>query len=131
MDRVKMRFRQARKALDTLLILVDLDPPTAIERDAAIQRFEFSCELFWKACRDYLQEVEGLNFRSPKKVIRGLHESEHIDREESSLGLEMIDDRNRTVHTYNEELAIQIFKHLKTYADYMNEVLERLEIESG
>jgi hypothetical protein len=31
----------------------------------------------------------------------------------------MIDDRNLTVHTYNEELAQRIFSNLKDYAEFM------------
>lgn len=42
-----------------------------IALDAAIQRFEFSFELFWKTLKTVLIEVGGIQINSPKQVLKG------------------------------------------------------------
>ena len=44
MERLKERLALARRALSTLQELVRLEQPSQVERDAAIQRFEYTCE---------------------------------------------------------------------------------------
>jgi nucleotidyltransferase substrate binding protein (TIGR01987 family) len=68
-------------------------------RDAAIQRFEFSFELAWKAV-SVCARSEGMEARSPREALRIAHRLAWIDDED--LWLRMLDDRNRTTHTYNE-----------------------------
>lgn len=48
MGRTNTRLKDARQALTTLFALCDLSEPTDVERDAAIQRFEYSFETVWK-----------------------------------------------------------------------------------
>ncbi|WP_245606076.1 nucleotidyltransferase substrate binding protein [Thermus amyloliquefaciens] len=45
------------------------------------------------------------------------------------LALTMADDRNLTVHTYNEALAQAIFARLGGYAQLMGKVLGRMSDE--
>ena len=92
----------ARRALSTLQELVRLEHPSQVERDAAIQRFEYTCEAVWKAAQRYLLEVEGISAGSPKASIRACREVGLLSDDQAAIGLEMIDDRNLTVHTYNE-----------------------------
>ena len=54
MDRLAQRIQLARRALATLRELTLLAAPTAVERDAAIQRFEYSTEACWKAAQSVL-----------------------------------------------------------------------------
>lgn len=98
-----------------------------MERDAAIQRFEYTFEAFWKALQAYLREVEGLEGASPKGVIRLAREAGLLGEEEARLALGMVDDRNLTVHTYSESLAWAIFRRLPDYARLMEQVLGRLQ----
>jgi len=116
----------AEKALATLKELAFLEDPSPVERDAAIQRFEYTFEAFWKALQAYLREVEGLEGASPKGVIRLAREVGLLRDEEARLALGMVDDRSLTVHTYNEALARAIFRRLPDYARLMEQVLGRL-----
>jgi nucleotidyltransferase substrate binding protein (TIGR01987 family) len=118
-ERLKERLVVARRALETLQELLDLQPPSRVERDAALQRFEYTCEAVWKAAQRYLQEVEGISIGSPKGSIRASRDVGLITDEQTILGLEMIDDRNLTVHTYNESLAEEIYRQLPSYADFL------------
>ncbi len=67
MERIKERVEIARKALSTLRELTDKrDILSMIERDAAIQRFEYTFETAWKAAQLFLAEVEGVSANSLK-----------------------------------------------------------------
>ena len=65
MERLKQKVESARKALKTLTELLDSRSPTVVERDAAIQRFEYTFEAAWKAGNAFLREIEGLEIGSP------------------------------------------------------------------
>jgi len=119
MYRYQQRLKSADAALKTLFELIGLQEVTAIHRDAAIQRFEYSFEAIWKAARAYLFEVEGIDAASPKKVLRESGRVGLLSDEQVSLGLQMVDDRNLTSHTYHEGLAQMIYQRLQSYADLM------------
>jgi nucleotidyltransferase substrate binding protein (TIGR01987 family) len=104
--------------------------PTKIERDAAIQRFEYTFEACWKATQRFLLVVEGLETGSPKGAIRLSREVGLLSDEETVQALEMVDDRNQTVHTYNESLAVQIAKRLPGYAELLGHWLRRMQQRS-
>ena len=55
MERLMQRVGLAQKVIGKLLELSCKKEYTEIERDALIQRFEFSYELVWKCAKDYLQ----------------------------------------------------------------------------
>src|SRR6059036_335542 len=117
MERLTERLAIARRALSTLQELVRLAPPSRVERDAAIQRFEYTCEAVWKAAQRYLLEVEGINAGSPKGSIRACRDVGLLSDDQATIGLEMIDDRNLTVHTYNEAVAEDIYGNLPQHTD--------------
>lgn len=126
MDRLKERLDVAEKALGSLLDLPLGKNVDDIVRDAAIQRFEYSFEAVWKAAQLYLREKEGLDQGSPKGVVRASLQAGILTDEQARLALELVDDRNLTVHTYNEELAKRIFSHLNVYAALMTDWLREM-----
>ena len=115
MERLKERMRVAARALVRLEEAVQLPNPTDLERDAVIQRFEFTFETVWKAAKAYLMVVEGLDVASPKSVIRSCREVGLLDEATAVAALNMADDRNLTVHTYNEVLALAIYSRILDY----------------
>ena len=127
MERLKQKVESARKALKTLTELVDSRSPTVVERDAAIQRFEYTFEAAWKAGKAFLREIEGLEIGSPKGVIRGFLQVGLFTEDQTALGLSMVDDRNLTSHTYNEGLAGQIYDQLVDYTELMARWLSTME----
>ena len=127
MERLKERLAVARRALSTLQELLGLEVPSRVERDAAIQRFEYTCEAVWKAAQRYLQDVEGISVGSPKGSIRASRDVELLTDEQTVIGLEMIDDRNLTVHTYNEAIAEDIYSGLSAYAELFSIWLTAME----
>lgn len=121
MGRSGERIEAARKALAAFQEVMRIEKPSLIERDAAIQRFEFTFEAVWKAAKDVLLEREGIDAASPKGVIRSCREIGILSEEQAATALEMADDRNLTVHTYNEKLAVEIYGRLGKYKDLLGE----------
>ena len=116
MDRLRQRLKLAARALATLQELAGLERPSAIERDAALQRFKNTFEAVWKASQRYLLLREGMDLGSPKACIRAARDVELFSDAETERALAMADDRNLTVHTYNEALANAIFARLPQHA---------------
>ncbi len=96
-------------------------------RDSAIQRFEFTVEIFWKTIKNYLKEIEGIDCRSPKSCIRDFFATGKLNENETVLFLEMIDDRNMTSYTYKEEVSEIIFSKLGRYIDKLEDIYFKLK----
>ncbi len=120
MERLRERLDLAERALSTLRELAGLEAPSAVERDAAIQRFEYSFEATWRAAQRYLSILEGMDLGSPKAAIRAARDVGVLTDEEAESALAMTDDRNLTVHTYNEPLAKAIFGRLSDHLSVMS-----------
>ena len=123
MGRLNERLESARQALASLDELVVLTQPTKVERDAAIQRFEYTCEATWKAIQLGLREKEGIQAASPKAIAREARRAGLLDDSQARLALAMVDDRNDTVHTYNEAVAQAIHSRLGDYVHLLQEWL--------
>jgi len=81
-----------------------------LDRDGVIQRFEFTFELLWKTAKMFL-EYEGFRCAGPRSCIK-----EGVQREilvKGEVLLDMLDDRNRTTHIYDERTAQEIFERIK------------------
>lgn len=76
-------------------------------RDATIQRFEYTFELAWKLFRK-VARIEGLEVNSPRQAIRAAYDVGLL--EDIDLWFELLEDRNRTSHTYDESTATQVFE---------------------
>jgi nucleotidyltransferase substrate binding protein (TIGR01987 family) len=94
-------------------------PKTEWTRDSAIQRFEFTFELAWKAAALVARE-EGLDAYSPREALRTALRLGWIG--DDPLWLDMLDSRNRTSHTYNEATAEAIYARLPGYATALREL---------
>lgn len=79
--------------------------------------FEHTFEAVWKAAQLYLATVESMECGSPKLVIRACRQVGVLDDEQTRLALQMADDR--TVHTYNEDLAGEINYRILMYTPVM------------
>jgi len=112
----------ALEQLETALPRLDSDP---LLRDGAIQRFEFTFELGWKALRRVLLDAHGVVANSPKAALReGLANGLLADEDG---WLAMLEDRNLTSHTYREPLAIEVASRLPLHASRLRELLSMLK----
>ena len=95
-------------------------------RDGLIQRFEFTFELAWKTTAECLRD-QGVLFEifSPKSVYRSAYNAGYINDE--SVWLNMLEDRNKTSHIYDESIATEIADRICTrYAKEISELLNTL-----
>jgi nucleotidyltransferase substrate binding protein (TIGR01987 family) len=122
MDRLTERLRVARRALETFREALR-EPKTPLNRDASIQRFEYTYEAVWKTAQLYLRVRENLELASPTAVTRACFQTALLTQEQSRTAMDMIRDRNLTVHTYNQELADQIYSRLPAYATLIEQWL--------
>ena len=130
MEILRQRAVSASSAVFRFHEVLQMPDISAIVRDAAIQRFEFSFEAVWKYAKEYLRVVEGVEVASPKAVIRSCRETGALTDGQTALALKMVDDRNLTAHTYNEEVAVKIFAGLSGYCELMRSWMENIAKKS-
>lgn len=110
------------KGLQTLEEAVGLKYSKVV-RDATIQRFEYTFELCWKVLRSYLKEIHGIICNSPKNCFREGFSIGLYNESDTEKFLQMVDDRNDTTQTYDEKIAMRIYKQIKeTYYPLLKEL---------
>ncbi len=101
--RWRQRFSNYQKALQNLQQVVEgkktADEFSNIEEMALIQAFEFTFELGWKTIKDYI-EYQGEQAPFPREAIKKAFAKGIIA--DGQGWLQMILDRNLTVHIYDE-----------------------------
>lgn len=83
-------------------------------RDSAIKRFEFTIELAWKCVQKFLREEE-IICRSPKECLKEAFKFGLV--EDDPRWIEALEDRNLTVHTYDESTADDVYSRLPNYLE--------------
>jgi nucleotidyltransferase substrate binding protein (TIGR01987 family) len=103
------------------------DHPTSLNRDGVIQRFEFSTELAWKACREYLLDMGYNDINGPKPVMKEAFAYGLVENSEEWIYI--LNDRNLTSHIYKEQTAIEIFDRIKSqHIIYLLKLAEKFKV---
>jgi nucleotidyltransferase substrate binding protein (TIGR01987 family) len=131
------RFDNYKKALVQLQNAVDLAGDRALsnlEGQGLIQAFEFTHELAWKTLKDFLHEKGNTGIYGSKDTIRQAFNLGLI--KEGASWMDMIKNRNRTSHTYNEETAHEIIQaildnYIDEFKKLQNTFLELKSKEHG
>jgi nucleotidyltransferase substrate binding protein (TIGR01987 family) len=114
-------FDQALKTFSEAL----LTNPSSLERDGAIQRFEYCFDLAWKTTKHYLEKRGIMDLNSPRSVFVAAYAEKVIDDEQ--IWAVIINKRNLSVHTYIVKLAETLFNELPLYYDAMIRLKENLK----
>jgi nucleotidyltransferase substrate binding protein (TIGR01987 family) len=122
-DRVT-QLEQSLARLDEALAL----PEDPIVRDACIQRFEFTFETAWRAIQAHAFR-EGVECVSPRDCLRVAFRLRLLDA--SARWMKMIEDRNRTSHTYDETTARSIYQSLPEYASLLHQLVAGLRAQEA
>lgn len=124
-DRQKVaNFRLALAALEQ-----SLSTPVSEPRDMSgiIKDFELAYELGWKALKQTLAE-QGHPSGSAREAFSLAYSLEYLSEE--AVWLEMIGDRNLTVHTYNQTLAKAMCERIRQrFSPALKELLALLDKE--
>lgn len=130
-EQLLLKWEDYHKALHRLEIALTktLDEDD-LYLDATIQHFEFTFELAWKLMKAVL-EYEGIEATSPRSSIREAWKQHLIGDAEKWLDMQV--KRNLSSHTYNEETAQDIYRHIKEdyivlLQDLDQEIRSRLDI---
>lgn len=94
---------------------------TIERRDSAIKRFELTVELAWKSVQACVRN-EGIACRSPKECLQEAFGIGLLN--DNPQWVQMLDDRNETVHTYDEAFADEVYGRLPQYLALLR-VLEK------
>ncbi|MCE9674680.1 MULTISPECIES: nucleotidyltransferase substrate binding protein [Paraclostridium] len=106
LDERKQDFFKALKRLEEAL---EKDLNDDIIIDGIIQRFEFTFEQAWKVMKLYLEDQGILDEAlAPRSTIRCAFKHKLIT--DGDIWIEMMLDRNRTSHMYDETTARNIVK---------------------
>ena len=107
------RFSNFKKALNQLNSAVQLSEErelSDLETQGLIQAFEYTYELSWNMIRDYFRWQGNTGITGSRDAIREAFANGLI--EDGDGWMQMLKDRNRTSHTYNEETAQEILKNI-------------------
>lgn len=97
---------------------------TELEEEGAIQRFEYTFELFWKTLKRVLA-FKGKTVNSPRETFREAAAENLIDG--PTIWFEYLELRNLASHTYNEANADKIFAKIPEIIVTMRPALKNLE----
>jgi nucleotidyltransferase substrate binding protein (TIGR01987 family) len=117
-------FTTIEKALGQLESALRSPPANDLERDGAIQRFEYTFELAWKVAKRVLED-SGIIATTPKAVIRELGSHGWINDVEKWL--DFLKARNSSVHTYVEKTAIDVFRSAQGFPAECRALVEKLK----
>lgn len=121
------RFSNYKKALLQLKKFIDKEELNELEEQGLIQSFKYTYELAWNTLKDFLQNSGNKNIFSPTDAIREGFKADLILDGEGWM--EMHKDRNRTSHSYNEEIAEEIAESIiSCYYDLFLRLRDKLEI---
>ncbi len=106
------------------------DKLSLLEKEGALQRFEFTFELAWKVMKDYLEEGGVvISPLTPKNVIKQAFISRII--ENGQVWIDMLLSRNLMSHTYDsikfeviaKDVEIKYLVELKNLENFFQKIL--------
>ncbi len=95
-------------------------PDDLPHRESTIKRFEFSFELSWKLMKAIAQ-INDKNVYSPKNAIRAAAQFNLIDKPKTWM--DFANARNLTTHTYQEDIALSIYKMVSGFTPLVEQLL--------
>ena len=122
MSTYKLVLEDLEKTITRLEEAVKLKK-TDIVRDSAIKRFELCFDLAWKNIQIYARK-EGMDCHSPRGCIKTAFQLNLIEYDERWL--EMLEDRNLTVHMYKENIAEEVYGRLPSYIFLLKGLIQKL-----
>ena len=114
--RWKQRFSNYTKAFEQLAEFINKGDLNKLEEQGLIQSFEYTYELAWNVMKDYFEYQGEQLISGSRDAFRLAFKRGLISSGESWM--DMITNRVKSSHTYNEETAKEIVGKIKT--EYFN-----------
>lgn len=96
-----------------------------LEITGAIKCFEYCYELSWKTMKKILESMGLVDINSPRTVFIEAFKNQLIDN--LSAWNSFITQRNLTSHTYDEEIALEVFDSLPQFLDHLVKFIEHVQ----
>lgn len=113
-------LQEFEKALMSLKVAL-YAPKSDLQRDGTIQRFEFCVELAWKTAK----KVMVTSSPTPKTILREMLQQGLIDDFDMWIGF--LEARILSSHTYNEELALKVYRIAEGFLAHGEALLLKLK----
>ncbi|MDQ6762896.1 MAG: nucleotidyltransferase substrate binding protein [Bacteroidota bacterium] len=124
------RFENFCRALHQLETALQQKKVSVLEKDGVIQRFEFTMELAWKTIQDILNSRGYIDLKGPKPVIKQAFRDGIIS--DGQEWINMLEDRNKSTHLYDETLALEIFDKIQLqYLSLLTGFKAKISNQSG
>ena len=104
------RLNNYKKALSQLEKFIAKGTLNELEEQGLIQAFEYTHELAWNVLRDYLRDQGHFAIHGSRDATREAFKLDLI--QDGEVWMDMIQDRNRTSHTYNQDTADLIAENI-------------------
>ena len=133
--RWQQRFSNYLKALTQLeKFYIKGSKLNELEEQGLIKAFEYTYELAWNTLKDFYESQGETGIQGSRDAIQLAFKRGLIKQGETWM--EMLKDRNRTSHTYNEETANEIAEHILTkyfqcYIDLKNELKQIMDTQNN
>lgn len=127
-ERLYERLDTYKRASERLTEATKLQIDHAIVYDGVIQRFEFTFELSWKLMKAFLEYAGFEELKSPRATIREAYAYGLIH--DGDEWIDMMTDRNKTSHIYDEGEARTIYIKIKmVYEELLRGLIDNIEQE--
>ncbi|OGG20715.1 hypothetical protein A3D03_05510 [Candidatus Gottesmanbacteria bacterium RIFCSPHIGHO2_02_FULL_40_13] len=117
------RLTELKKALGRLKEAIP-EVQNQLEKDGAIQRFEFVFELVWKTLKDYAEDRGRFDGASPKDAFRVAADLGLIDN--PLIWFDFLKNRNEATHLYNEQKAEEIFLQIPDFIVSVENLISKI-----
>jgi len=104
--RWKQRFGNYLKTLAQLSKFVENGQLNEMEEQGMIKSFEYTYELGWNTIKDFYEYQSETGIQGSRDAIQLAFKRGLIS--DGETWMEMLKDRNRTAHTYNQDTAGEI-----------------------
>ena len=132
-SRLDLRIQQYEDAVKNLgeSLSIDLkglsDKIIDSIKSGRAQKFEVCVELLWKTLKSYLWEVNGIDSKSPKTVVKEAYNQGSFSVQNYEHIIGMLDDRNKLSHIYEKEQFEAIYLRIINAYPVLIKVLEFLK----
>ena len=104
--RWEQRFNNYKKAFTQLKKFIDKGDLSELEMQGLVKAFEYTYELAWTTMKDFLEYRGQMDIYGSRDAIRKAYQLGLVD--DGAIWMDMLQSRNKTSHTYNEETAQEI-----------------------
>jgi nucleotidyltransferase substrate binding protein (TIGR01987 family) len=127
--RWQQRFDSYKKALATLeraVAIAEERPFSELEEQGLIKGFEFTHELSWNLLKDFIESKGFVGIHGSRDTTRIAFREGYIENGE--VWMNMIENRNKSSHTYNTDTAQAIVQLvLNSYIEEFRKLKIRMQ----